>query len=83
MMRYERKALLLCWCQQNGSGQATLIQQLIECADEWQCVHGLICGMRRMLGVSDQITLHLFQPHQADQMLTLLTQEGSSFLSTC
>ena len=33
--------------------------------------------------VSDQITLHLFQPHQADQMLTLLTQEGSSFLSTC
>ena len=33
--------------------------------------------------LSDQITLHLFQPHQADQMLTLLTQEGSSFLSTC
>ena len=41
-------------------------------------------GGPKCLGLKhDQITLHPFQPHQADQMLTLLTQEGSSFLSTC
>ena len=33
------------------------------------------------LTTADQITLHLFQPHQADQMLT--PPEGPLYVDTC
>ena len=58
--------------------RAVLPKQQVLSGPQEVHMHAAVASFR-----SDQITLHLFQPHQADQMLTLLTQEGSSFLSTC